>query len=174
MPTEYDVTDVAPPPLPAVLPVPAPHALGAQMAYPTMLYEVRFRDGTVYAQNSLDRSLTDPAHSCYADWRHRKSDVTHFTLQGAGRLLELDLTTGVFHLNGLAFTGGLPWQALDGVTRYLVWNVQTRPRREVRIDAATHAEELIRESYRRRYLVGWEAILPNGEPVSAVIGIEEA
>lgn len=66
------------------------------------LFSVEYKDGSTYAQNPEDRSITEPEkRSCFFDVA--LPEVVRFTLRGDGNEYVVDLRDGHFEINGKSF-----------------------------------------------------------------------
>ena len=68
------------------------------------LFTVQFKDGSVYEQTEEDRSLVEPEkRSAFYDVAQRLDEVHTFTLKGEGHEYMVDLTNGLFAIDGVPF-----------------------------------------------------------------------
>lgn len=66
------------------------------------LFEAEFTDGTVVKQTPLDTSKIDPKRSEYYDILNSGKTIKRFSLVGNKNKVTVDLTTGLFEVNGLS------------------------------------------------------------------------
>jgi hypothetical protein len=67
------------------------------------LFFVEYTDGTIYQQTPEDKSKIDPEkRSEFYDVLHSGKIIKRFSLIGDGNKVTVDLSTGLFYVNGLA------------------------------------------------------------------------
>ena len=121
------------------------------------LFNVLYKDGTVYSQNVDDISVTDPKRSCFYDVR--VEDVMVFELIGENKSVAVDLREGVFEVNGVEF---LAHEDSDLTNFRLIFFRKHRHHFNVALEEKKH------EIW---YRIGWQANDKDGKNVQRVLVI---
>ena len=124
------------------------------------LFCVRFKDGTIYVQNPEDISVEDKTRSCFFDIQKQinaDNPPEIFTLEDKENLYVVDLTTGIFEINGVQFS--LHNEPLPGPFRLVYFRRHTH-----KLNIGAEAEHSI------SYNFGWQTT-HNGENIQRIITV---
>lgn len=132
------------------------------------LFFAVFADGSQYEQDAADVSRTG-AGSAFSDIVPRLDDVISFGLRSQdGRLVVLDLRTGVFHFDGLPVGAGDPDVAVPpGSRRQLIYFRRNFRTRENDVRCVGHDEQGApvwqvvgqREVHQVEFHLGWKVAI---------------
>jgi hypothetical protein len=121
-------------------------------------FKCEYKDGSIFEQNEEDVSLTDPKRSAFFDIRQK--DVARFWLEGNGHKYLVDLTTGLFEIDGNLIHVGEDLPAIDPVRRLIFFR---RHAHQFNLD---HEEV----GHFVRYFIGWQTTI-NGKNYKQTIAV---
>jgi len=122
------------------------------------LFRAQYNDGSEFKQNQEDVSAKDRQRSAFFDIDHER--LTSFALEGGGDVFRVDLRTGQFEVNG---------------TSFYMHDVDL-PLSNFRVIFFRQHLHCVggdgkQRSHAIRYLLGWQANMPDGENVQRVMVI---
>lgn len=135
------------------------------------LFEVTFKDGSVYKQNKKDISETDPKRSCYFDIAQKLDQVKEFSLVRESLLnpvrFTVNIEQGYFLRNGEVFE--LAGETMDTPVKTITDRELIYFRRRREHMSAQSGEHIGSEVM---YFFGWKGVDSDGNEVIRTIGIE--
>lgn len=134
------------------------------------LFEADFSDGTTYHQDVDDTSLNYPpdadgnGKSAFADVMDRIEDVIRFHLVNGDQRTTVDLTNGLFAVNG---------QVVELHDCELTSPLKLVYYRKVRVekDVSAKGEESNHRHYIASYHIGWQMLGKDGKNVTHVLAV---